>query len=128
MFKKRIRWRVCRLRPAFLAERLAVERQMQNVLVEISTWPARSPPTGHAPTKLELLIKEADQKIAALGSRTPPAHPPPSRRKPPKSNLPPDPRHANIYSLADQGRSPSEIARQLNRPSGEIELILALRQ
>ena len=29
--------------------------------------------------------------------------------------------------MADQGRSPQEIARKLNRPNGEVELILALR-
>ncbi len=39
-----------------------------------------------------------------------------------------DPRHAEIYAWADQGRTPREIASQLGRPSGEIELILALRQ
>jgi hypothetical protein len=39
-----------------------------------------------------------------------------------------DPRHAEIYALADQGRSPRDIATHLGRPSGEIELILALRQ
>jgi hypothetical protein len=29
--------------------------------------------------------------------------------------------------MADQGRSPHEIARLLDRPNGEVELILALR-
>jgi hypothetical protein len=29
--------------------------------------------------------------------------------------------------MADQGQSPNEIARHLNRPHGEVELILALR-
>ncbi len=38
-----------------------------------------------------------------------------------------DPRHAEIYVLADQGRSSREIAHQLRRPDGEVELILALR-
>ncbi len=44
-----------------------------------------------------------------------------------KPEAPPDPRHGEIYALADQGRSSGEIARQLNRPNGEVELILALR-
>jgi hypothetical protein len=39
-----------------------------------------------------------------------------------------DSRYAEIYALADQGRSPRDIATHLGRPSGEIELILALRQ
>ena len=38
-----------------------------------------------------------------------------------------DPRHAQIYALADQGHGPRDIARELGRPTGEIELILALR-
>ena len=33
-----------------------------------------------------------------------------------------------IYDLADAGRSTLEIARQLDEPVGEVELILALRQ
>ena len=38
-----------------------------------------------------------------------------------------DPRHAEVYVLADQGHSPHAIAQRLERPYGEIELILALR-
>lgn len=40
---------------------------------------------------------------------------------------PPDPRHAEVYALADGGCTPREISLKLNRPSGEVELILALR-
>ena len=36
--------------------------------------------------------------------------------------------HAQVYDLADRGQSPRQIAEELNRPDGEIELILALRQ
>jgi hypothetical protein len=39
----------------------------------------------------------------------------------------PDPRHAEVYALADQGLSARDVARRLGRPNGEIELILALR-
>ena len=38
-----------------------------------------------------------------------------------------DPQHVDVYSLADQGKSARQIADTLGRPSGEIELILALR-
>jgi hypothetical protein len=38
-----------------------------------------------------------------------------------------DPRHAEVYELADGGQSAQDIARQTGRPRGEIELILALR-
>ncbi len=36
-------------------------------------------------------------------------------------------RHADIYRLADGGRSPHQIAQELGRPYGEVELILHLR-
>ena len=38
-----------------------------------------------------------------------------------------DPAYQPIYSLADGGKSPREIAQQLGRQPGEVELILALR-
>ncbi len=38
-----------------------------------------------------------------------------------------DNRHADIYRLADGGRSARQIAQELNRPYGEVELILHLR-
>jgi len=39
-----------------------------------------------------------------------------------------DPMHQEIYRLADQGKSPPEIARELGRTTGEVELILNLRR
>ncbi|GEM_PF-1251026 len=38
-----------------------------------------------------------------------------------------DPLTANVYELADRGRSPVEIARYLDEQVGKVELILALR-
>jgi hypothetical protein len=38
-----------------------------------------------------------------------------------------DRKYDEIYSLADVGQSTNQIARKLNRPHGEVELILALR-
>lgn len=113
--------------PAFssLAQQRSVERQMQNILVELSEMARQI--TAQLDTragKLEALIREADEKIAAM--KSPPASP--SRGDPALPELPSDPRHAQVYALADQGRSSNEIAQQLHRPSGEIELILALRR
>jgi hypothetical protein len=122
--------------PASLSDHRSVEREMSNLLVELSEMARQI--TGQLDTraaKLELLIKEADEKIARLGASTGP--PSPSRyamaaenprierETEPEPRL--DPAHAEVYSLADQGRSPREIAAQLSRPDGEIELILALR-
>jgi hypothetical protein len=39
-----------------------------------------------------------------------------------------DPAYAPIYALADKGKTPREIAQELGRQPGEIELILALRR
>jgi hypothetical protein len=136
-----------------LSQQRAVEREMSNLLVEFSQMARQM--TAQLDTraaKLELLLKEADDKIATLraiagghGGAT--ALPAPAAeaasaaaaalegviieaRAPigPSLTEPPlDPRHLRIYDLADEGYSPQEIARQLDRPSGEIELILALR-
>jgi hypothetical protein len=120
---------------ASLSQQRNVERQMQNLLVELSEMARQL--TAQLDTrsqKLEALLQEADEKIAQLrGISTPaiqqrpaapeerswilPAEPPP----------PVEPRHQAVYTLADQGQSAPEIARQLNRPRGEVELILALR-
>jgi DNA-binding NarL/FixJ family response regulator len=81
--------------------------------------------------KLEMLMKEADQRLAALHAVTHSA----SHPVPPSSTLnvdipPPaiDPRHAEVYVLADKGHTAHEIAQRLERLEGEIELILALRE
>jgi hypothetical protein len=125
--------------PAFgsLAQQRSVERQMQNVLVEMSEMARQI--TAQLDTraaKLDALIREADQRIAAMKSQ--PASLPQSQPQNPPAGTPfmaestdqpmIDPRHALVYALADQGRSPKDIAQELNRPSGEIELILALRR
>jgi hypothetical protein len=115
-------------RPSYasLSQQRAVEKQMQNVLVELSEMARQI--TAQLDTraaKLDALLKEADKKIEILRGGPPPdaAFPPP-----PASPESLDPRHAQIYTLADQGRSVQEIAQQLDRPSGEVELILALRR
>jgi hypothetical protein len=41
---------------------------------------------------------------------------------------PTDERHQDVFQLAERGLSPLEIAQKLDRPVGEIELILALQQ
>lgn len=118
-----------------------VEREMNNLLVELSAMARQI--TAQLDTrakKLELLIDEADQRIAQLkslqGERAPrsaPAAKPVFREVPPADMAPaPSPegesRYGDIYGLADQGQTPQEIAQRLNRPRGEVELILALRR
>jgi hypothetical protein len=137
-----------------MATQRSVEREMSNLLVELSEMARQvTAQLDTRATKLELLMKEADEKIETLralqtSSPSSPSSPPaplsPGLRQsaaerealmqpletplspPPEPQI--DPRHAEIYALADQGRTPVDIASRLGRPSGEIELILALRQ
>jgi hypothetical protein len=125
--------------PAFssLAQQRTVERQMQNLLVELSEMARQiSAQLDTRAAKLEFLIKEADEKIATLKSLSNGTPPPATAitssiveraASDDLTLIPIDPRHAQVYELADKGHGTNEIARQLGQNSGEIELILALR-
>jgi hypothetical protein len=117
--------------PSSLSTQRAVERDMTNLLVELSEMARQvSSQLDTRALKLEMLMKEADQKLAALQTamRNPASHR--SLPSPAYAEVPPptvDPRHVEVYVLADQGHTTQEIAHRLNRPRGEIELIVALR-
>ncbi len=52
-----------------------------------------------------------------------------SRERSPASTTPTiDPLHRTIHTLSDEGLSPAEIATRVERPVGQVELILALRR
>ena len=125
-----------------LAQERAAERDMQGVAVEFAERVREM--TGQIDTrlaKLEVLINEADAKIAKLQVlRGDAAEPREIGREPePIGNLELPPagkglgvggpldRHQDVYELADAGHDHDEIARQLGRPRGEVDLILALR-
>ena len=102
---------------------------------------------------LQHLVREADRAAARLEAAleaseaaSPTTAPPPPRNQadalrgslhnaelaglslektPPAAN---DARYQEIYTLSDYGYPPSEIARRLGSPVGEIELILSLRK
>jgi hypothetical protein len=124
---------------ASLAQQRTVERQMQNLLVELSDMTRQmNAQIDTRAAKLQELIRQADERIAAMkqmqGSESraglsvePPFAEPAPPPAPDPTQIELDPRHAEIYSLADEGRNAREIAATLNRPSGEVELILALR-
>jgi DNA-binding NarL/FixJ family response regulator len=130
-----------------LSQQRSVERQMQNLLVELSEM-ARQVTAGldTRAARLDALIQEADQKIAMLSALQSAVNGSASAHASAESAVPaaatiapfgapspapcayePDPRHVEVYTLADEGQSSSQIASKLNRPNGEIELILALR-
>jgi hypothetical protein len=95
--------------------------------------------------RLEQLIADADDRLARLdqlehdASHTAPADPPRAHAEPtpppqPKRTPPDlerpvevDPLHDKVYRLADSGLDPVSIAREIGQPTGQIELILALR-
>jgi len=81
--------------------------------------------------KLEAAMHDADRRIAALHRLAQHqtgqvGQTPPPREAGPVSDRPED-RYTLIYELADVGFSPVEIARDLGRTPGEVELILNLR-
>jgi hypothetical protein len=122
-----------------------VERDVSNLLVELSEMTRQM--TGQIDTRaarLEALIQEADEKIQmlrSLGHGSGAGAPPHGilveakllesdavRMRPAEDPVAAiDPRHAEVYDLADEGQSAQDIARHTGRPSGEVELILALR-
>jgi hypothetical protein len=128
---------------ASLQQQKALERDMQSVAVELSAMTRQmSAQLETRATKLDLLIQEADQKIASLnaalaaidaGQSPPTAIDMPLNPAPLKSpglRLVKDDnadRWAEVYMLADQGLSTSQIAHKLSRPEGEIDLILHIR-
>ncbi|CAN5568138.1 hypothetical protein BH09PLA1_BH09PLA1_04550 [soil metagenome] len=132
-----------------MAQHRAVERQMSNLLVELSEM-ARTVSAGldTRSAKLEALLDAADQRIETLralnhsesaGASSLPASslltsPDAARFEPihdASTTVVPPPRveqrHVEIYAMSDQGRSAHDIAAALGQPTGEIELILALR-
>lgn len=118
--------------PLGISQQRQIERDIANLMVEmLETARQMTAQLDTRAARLEVLIGEADQRLAALRSGNADRPPVEVTAAPsaaqPAQELPPNPRHAEIWRLADQGQSPADIARRLNRPDGEIELILALR-
>jgi|SRR5688572_9690104 len=122
-----------------VSQQRQIERDMSNLMVEmLETARQITAQLETRAARLEVLIQQADDRVAALKACTATAAPSaalaPARHteeiaaaSADHHESPPNPRHAEVWAMADEGRSPPEIARKLNRPSGEIELILALR-
>lgn len=127
-----------------LAQQKALERDMQHVIVELSDLTRQmSAQLETRAAKLELLIRDADERILQLREATaaapalaaaptltiveskpePAAEPVKMRLVQPDS----EERWNDVYHHVDAGKSIAEICRTLGRPRGEIELILALR-
>ncbi|HWE03379.1 MAG TPA: hypothetical protein VG326_13300 [Tepidisphaeraceae bacterium] len=127
-----------------LASQRAVEHDMTHLLVQLSDMARQVTAQLDTRTaKLEVLIKDADERLAALKEAT--AHvadsnvaghgdgngrdvASPASENSPAAPVAADSRHVDVYDLADQKLTAQQIAQKLNRPQGEIELILALRE
>lgn len=132
-----------------LSRQRGVEREMSAILVELTEMTRQvGAQLDTRAARLEVLIQQADQRIATLQSMSL-QHGSDANASPlgaqgggsfnasygaavdpgttATASVAVDPRHAEVYALADQGNSPPEIASRLGRPNGEIQLILALR-
>lgn len=108
-----------------LRDQVDVKNHLQKLLIDLQDLARQI--NAHIDTrfcKLEVLLKEADQKIQQLQALNA-GGTPPAAASPPAE---PDPERQLIYKLADAGRSPVEIAAELHKNTGEIELILSLRR
>ncbi len=109
-----------------LSQQRQIEAQMNNLLVELAEMARKiTVQLDTRSAKLEELIRQADQRIEQMGHV-----PPVAAAAVPHMRLKIEPDHhtQQVYDLADQGRNVHEISKQLQRPQGEIELILALRK
>ncbi|MFN4244140.1 MAG: hypothetical protein ACK4PI_12995 [Tepidisphaerales bacterium] len=139
-----------------LAAQRRVESQMTQLLVELEKMARQmNAQLDTRAAKLEELIRQADERLAALEQaerslaerrstpvlRLRPADGADVSLGPPgegesgvaeeeafPSPIPIDPRHAQVCRLADEGRDVHEIARELRLPAGEVQLILKLCQ
>lgn len=122
-----------------LEERSVPTRDLERVMLELDELSRQI--HGRLDTKLarlEAIIRDADQRIERLSRLTRAVEGGPAieitldREEPhdPPSTEPEvdDSRHAAVYRLADSGLSGLEIAREVGRTRGEVELILALRK
>lgn len=122
---------------ALLAQQRAAERDMTALLLEYEQMMRTM--TSQIETriaKLEVLLKDADERLQQLKAATsdlPASVAQPAVAKGGGLDLTPllaesePPGHQDVYALADQGLSHRQIAQRLDRPYGEIELILTLR-
>jgi hypothetical protein len=124
-----------------LAQQKALERDMQSVIVELHDLTRQmSAQIETRAAKLEILIRDADERLAALAeananapalatdaAKLAAAAEPVRAMRLVKDEPSSEDRWNEVYRLADDGATIGEICRQLNRPRGEVELILALR-
>lgn len=122
--------------PGAETESARQQRRIQALLAELDQAARQmSAQIDAKAARLEELVLEADAKMAALNgalAQTRARHLTQqlicgAHGAGEESGLAALSRHREIYDLADAGQSAQAIASKLSRPSGEVELILALR-
>lgn len=109
------------------APRQELRRDLDELLVELQETSRRiSAEVDMRFAKLEAVIRDADRRIAVLNRLE--RQLAEKTGETPAEPADPDARHAVVYELADAGFSPIEIARDLGKTPGEVELILNLRK
>ena len=114
-------------------EKAQLRRDLESLILELQELSRKiSAEIDTRFAKLEAAMQDADRRIAVLNRLTrqtgeAAAKPSPSASTPRASDSPEE-RYTAIYELADVGFTPVEIARDLGRTPGEVELILNLRK
>ena len=115
-----------------LAEQRSIERDITSLMNDLAEMARQlNRQIDGRCARLEQLLRAADERIEQLSNaeqnarRDAPGPSPADGKKPDPDE--PDPRHVEIYRLCDEGMGARQIAQRLDRPAGEIELIIALR-
>ncbi len=138
-----------RQRYAKMTQETKAKRDLEAVMVELDELARQI--HGRIDTKyakLEMVIRDADERIAQLSRLTSTSRQPSSLdvtvadsaptfaskpasmavSKKPAIATPAPHMHAEVYRLADAGMCPVDIAAKVGRMTGEVELILSLRK
>ena len=107
-----------------LKEHLNVRADLEKLIIDLQDLSRQI--NAHIDTrfcKLEVLMREADAKIRKLEALNA------GKASNSRSGVEEiDPEKSLVYKLADAGKTSVEIAREMNKNTGEIELILSLRR
>jgi hypothetical protein len=107
-----------------LREQMDVRANLEKLLMDLQGLSRQI--NAHIDTrfcKLEVLLKDADEKIRRLEALNAGVSLPRT-----SSEQETDPLKQMVYKLADAGKTSVEIAREVNKNTGEVELILSLRR
>lgn len=114
--------------PISRTEEVELRRDMESLLAELQELSRRiSADIDTRYAKLEAVIRDADRRIAVLNRLSRQRGGGERNGEPPAEDMGLDVRYDVVYELSDAGFTPIEIAKDLGKTTGEIELILKLR-